>query len=101
MGVRASGFLVPLVFFAAVVRVECGPSHRLRQFLYSSLQALTASRYDKAIAGFDRWRRERALPWGSLVEEEQDFTLAEYILDGHDVGDPIGGYTDCIAALSK
>ena len=78
-----------------------GPSKRLATFLHSLLKRASRDRYHRALERFDAHLVSHALPFRDLNEEEQDFVLAEWVLDMMDVGESPQLCADTIAALQK
>lgn len=50
------------------------------------LQPASQARYNVAISNFHSWLKEHFVAWDQLTEEDQDFTVAGYILDLRDDG---------------
>jgi integrase len=80
-----------------------GPSERLASFLLTLLKPATVERYRTARAYFDERLEQCNISWYQYAEEQQDFVLADMLLDFRDEDDTfsISFGTDLIASLQK
>ena len=74
---------------------------RVGEYLLSLLTAATVHRYGVAVDRFDGWCRERSLDWEALNEEEQDFYVADFVLDLMDDEESIRVGRDAISGLQR
>ena len=80
---------------------QSGRVARVQQFLIGLLTTLTRGRYEKALADFNEWLARHCVPWDSLNEEDQDWLLADAILDWRDDGMSLQAARDLVSAVQK
>lgn len=76
---------------------------RVAAFLLQLLSRGVQERYLRAIGRFSVWCHSVSLDWNNADPEEQDWMLADYLLDVHDE-DPASGLQvarDVVAAVQK
>ena len=81
-----------------------GPSQRLAEFFLGLLKPATVARYIAAKAKFDAKLAELNIgDWYSLLEERQDFWLADLLLEfrDEDPGFSVANANDMVASLQK
>ena len=59
---------------------------RVAEFLLRLLSAQTVQRYQAASRIFDCWLANHAVEFAHLTEEEQDWIVADFVLDLHGEG---------------
>ena len=79
------------------------PSRRVQQFLLGLVTAATLQRYSGALLCFQTWCLRHRIQFERLPEEEQDWVIAEFILDKREEDEdfPLAVLRDCVAALQK
>lgn len=65
------------------------------------MQPATQERYEAAQDAFLDWCDTLGVDWHALAEEQQDFVLADYVLDGRESEHRVQFYADCLASLQK
>lgn len=83
------------------LKMECGPSQRLVTFLVGCLQPGTQRRYMRAQEALQQQVTLDQVRFWSWTEEQQDYYLADYILDLRDGGAARQMALDTIAAVQK
>lgn len=78
-----------------------GPSAKLQAFLLKHLGPSTQRRYATGLAAFEEWCALLQVPWRTLSEENLDYVLADYVLDGRDQGHPLQPYAEAVASVTK
>ena len=74
---------------------------RVQAFLLSSLAASTQKKYEVALAFLALKCEDEEVEFNGLDEEEQDWFLAEFILDGHLGADKKWQYSELLSALAR
>lgn len=83
--------------------LDCfGPGHSpVQDFLLSTLKDATQVRYLEALKGLSNDLREAGVVWADLSEEEQDWWLAEWLLDAFEAGGSKVLHGAALSALSR
>ncbi|CAE8604909.1 unnamed protein product [Polarella glacialis] len=89
-----------LVILGATRQAGAGRS-RIEDFLLTSLQPSTQLRYQEALQILNNDLDATGTVLADLPEEEQDWLLAEWILEGYENSKSRGGYGLALSALSK
>ncbi|CAE8649119.1 unnamed protein product [Polarella glacialis] len=89
-----------LVILGATRQAGAGRS-RIEDFLLTSLQPSTQLRYQEALQTLNNDLDATGTVLADLPEEEQDWLLAEWILEGYENSKSRGGYGLALSALSK
>lgn len=74
---------------------------RVRDFLLSGISEAAQTKYRRAMDGFEAKCREEDVEFEELDEAQQDWVVAEYILEGYENDEPRHGYADLLSALAK
>ena len=80
---------------------EFGPTERVRTFLLSLLRPSSSQRYQESFAYLLDYALEHGVTFGSLSEEEQDYFLADCVLDSVDNGVSLHSLRYMVAAAQK
>ena len=82
-------------------RLQYGPSERVRGFLLSLLAPTTGDRYQQAFQQIMDYAAEVRVTFGALSEEEQDYFIADCVLETVDAGGTLQSCRYMVAAAQK
>lgn len=82
--------------------VQLGNGHpRVERFLLSALKDATKAKYQQALLLLNRELLAADISWNTLSEEQQDYVLAEWMIDGFEQGLGRSEYGCVLSALGR
>ena len=82
--------------------VQLGNGHpRVERFLLSALKDVTKAKYQQAIDLLNRELQSTGVDWSGMSEEQQDYFLAEWLIDGYEQGFGRSEYGSLLSALGR
>ena len=85
----------------AMAASPSGRQSRVLDFLLQLMQPGTQRRYRERLADLDRWCKLVGCCWQALPDEELDFLLCDYCLDGRDLQQSPQAFSETVAAVNK
>lgn len=73
---------------------------RVGEFLLNLLADPKVARYQAALGFFERWCEVHSVAWDQM-DEAQDLTLSDYVLEGYDDGRAVASARGIASALQK
>lgn len=74
---------------------------RVQDFLLQSLRPSTIQKYTAALEGLNNELKAHSLSWTSMTEEEQDYFIAEWLIDGFESGAGKAEYGWALSAVQR
>jgi hypothetical protein len=94
--------LVVVLTLGLATSTRFGNGHpRVESFLMSSLRDTTQVRYKEALARLNSELEDQDVDWATLNNDERDYFLAEWLVDGYERGSSRGDYGTVLSALGR